>query len=67
MIFLFHSKYRITMYPMSINFISVLHTSCMIPRKVDQVEANPYKKQFYSHSILQRKMMRRQSSHHLAK
>jgi hypothetical protein len=35
------------MYPMSINSISVLHTSWMIPREVDPVEANPYKKLFY--------------------
>jgi hypothetical protein len=32
---------------MSINFISVLHTFCMIPREVDPVEANLYKKLFY--------------------
>src|ERR1700737_2204852 len=35
------------MYPMSINSISVLHTSWMFPREVDPVEANPYKKLFY--------------------
>ena len=35
------------MFPMSINSISVLHTSSMIPREVDPVEANPYKKLFY--------------------
>jgi hypothetical protein len=35
------------MYPMFINSISVLHTSWMIMREVDPVEANPYKKLFY--------------------
>ena len=35
------------MFPMSINSISVLHTSSMISREVDPVEANPYKKLFY--------------------
>src|ERR1700738_998888 len=35
------------MYHLSINSISVLHTSWMIPREVDPVEANPYKKLSY--------------------
>ena len=35
------------MFPMSINFISVLHISLMIPREVDPVEVNLYKKFFY--------------------
>jgi hypothetical protein len=35
------------MYPMSINSIYILHTSWMIPREVDPVETNPYKKLFY--------------------
>ena len=34
------------MFPMSIKFISVLHTSLIIPREVELVEANPYKKLF---------------------
>ena len=35
------------MIDMSINSISVLHTSWMIAREVDLVEANPYKILFY--------------------
>jgi hypothetical protein len=34
------------MLPMSINFIFGLHISWMIPREVDPVEANQYKKLF---------------------
>ena len=37
----------ITIFPMSINSISVSHTSSMNPREVDPVEANPYKKLSY--------------------
>ena len=46
-LFLIHSKYCIIMFRMSINFISVLHTSWMIPREVDPVQANQYKKLIY--------------------
>ena len=46
-LFLFHSNYRITMYHLSINSISVLHIFWIIPREVGPVEANPYKKLFY--------------------
>ena len=35
------------MFPMSINSISVLHTSLMIPMELDPVKANPYKTLFY--------------------
>ena len=67
MIILISFKYSIAMYPMSINSISLLHTSCMIPRKMDPVKANPYNKLFYLSIGPAATMMRRQYSPHFVK
>ena len=47
MIIFIYFKLCNTMIPMSINYIFDLHIFWMILRKVDLVEANPYKILFY--------------------